>query len=76
MRMLLLIASDLLSEAELTEFRSSWLWEPLKEKWDFIGDWVEHKRQAMQRFEEYSKARIGGPAEEQPTRRPLTKWIQ
>ena len=43
---------------------------------DYIRDWVEHKREAMHRFEEYSKARVEGLTEDQPTRRPLTKWIQ
>ncbi len=28
---LLLIASDMLSDTELTELRSFWMWEPLKE---------------------------------------------
>lgn len=51
----------MLSDAELTELRSFWMWEPLKEGWSYIRDWEEHKREAMQRFEEYSKARIGGP---------------
>lgn len=37
------------------------MWEPLKEEWSYIRDWEEHKGEAMQRFEEYSKARIGGP---------------
>jgi hypothetical protein len=73
---LLLIASDLLSDAELMELRSFWMWEPLKERWDYIRDWVEHKRQAMHRFDENSKARIRSLAVDQPTRRSLTKWIQ
>jgi hypothetical protein len=37
----------MLSDAELTELRSFWIWEPLKEKWDFIRDWEEHKVEAM-----------------------------
>lgn len=73
---LLLIASDMLSDAELTELRSFWMWEPLKERWDYIRDWEEHKREAMERFKEYFKARIGGAADNEPTRQPLTKWIQ
>lgn len=48
---LLLIASDMLSDTELTEVRSFWMWEPLKERWDYIPDWEEHKREAMQRFQ-------------------------
>jgi hypothetical protein len=73
---LLLIASDMLSDTELTELRSFWMWEPLKERWDYIPDWEEHKREAMRRFQEYSKARIGGLAEDEQMRPPLTKWIQ
>ena len=73
---LLLIASDMLSDTELTELRSFWMWEPLKERWDYIHDWEEHKREAMQRFREYSKARIGGLAENEQTRRLPKKWIQ
>lgn len=73
---LLLIASDMLSDTELTELLSCWMWEPLKERWDYIPDWEEHKREAMRRFQEYSQARIGALAEDEQTRRPLTKWIQ
>ena len=73
---LLLIASDMLSDDELTELRSFWMWEPLKERWDYIRDWEEHKREAMQRFQEHSKAPIGGLAENEQMRRPPTKWIQ
>ena len=46
---LLLIASDMLSDTELTELRSFWMWEPLQERWDYIRDWEEHKREAMQK---------------------------
>jgi hypothetical protein len=52
------------------------MWESLKERWDYIRDWEEHKREAMQRLQEYAAARIGGLAEDELTRRPLTKWIQ
>ena len=73
---LLLIASDMLSDTELTVLRSFWMWESLKERWDYIRDWEEHKREAMQRLQEYSRARIGGLAETDMTRRPPTNWIQ
>jgi hypothetical protein len=73
---LLLIASDMLSDNELTELRSFWVWESLKERWDYIRDWEEHKREAMQRLQEYSEARTVGLAENDMTRRPPTKWIQ
>ena len=66
----------MLSDNELTELRSFWMWEPLKERWDYIPDWEEHKREAMQRFQEYSKAPIGGLAENEQMRRPPTKWLQ
>ena len=72
----LLIASDMLSDAELSELRSFWMWEPLKERWDYIRDWEEHKREALRKFEEYTQERAAGvvKAEEKP--RPLTRWIQ
>jgi len=66
----------MISDNELTELGSFWMWESLKERWDYIRDWEEHKREAMQRFQEYSKARIGGLSENEQTRRPLTNWIQ
>ena len=72
----LLIASDMLSDAELAELRSFWMWEPLKQRWDYIRDWEEHKREALRKFEEYTQGRGAGlvRAEEKP--RPLTRWIQ
>jgi hypothetical protein len=66
----------MLSDNELTELRSFWMWESLKERWDYIRDWEEHKREAMRRFQEHSKARIGGLAENDQTRQQSTKWIQ
>ncbi len=66
----------MLSDDELTELRSFWMWESLKERRDYIRDWEEHKREAMQRLQEYSQARISGLAENEQTRRPPTKWIQ
>jgi len=52
------------------------MWEPLKERWDYIRDWEEHKREALRKFEEYTQERAAGvvKAEEKP--RPLTRWIQ
>ena len=66
----------MLSDNELTELRSFWMWDSLKERWDYIRDWEEHKREAMQRLQEYSKARISGLAENEQMRRSPTKWIQ
>jgi len=72
---LLLIASDMLSDADLTALKSFWMWEPFKGKWDYIRDWEDHKREAMQKFEEYVKGKGGGiEADDKP--RPLTRWIQ
>jgi hypothetical protein len=52
---LLLIPSDKISDAELAILRSFWMWDPVKEKWVYIHDWEEHKRDSMQKFEEYLK---------------------
>jgi hypothetical protein len=73
---LLLIVSDMLSDAELTELRSSWMRVPLKEKWDFIRDWEEHKVEVRQRFEEYVFGRGGGLGQEEKRHLPLTRWLQ
>lgn len=71
---LLLIASDNPTDAELTELKSFWMWEPGKERWEYIRDWEEHKREAMRKFEQHSQLyRVGlFKAEEKlppPTRR-------
>jgi predicted amidophosphoribosyltransferase len=52
---LLLIASDNPTDAELTELKSFWMWEPGKERWDYIRDWEEHKREAMLKFEQHTQ---------------------
>jgi hypothetical protein len=72
----LLIASDIISDAELAELRSFWMWEPLKKNWDYIRDWEEHKREALRKLEEHNHGRGASlvKAEEKP--RPLTRWIQ
>jgi hypothetical protein len=41
----------MLSDAELTQLRSFWMWDPRKEKWDFIRDWEENKIETMRKFE-------------------------
>jgi hypothetical protein len=73
---LLLIASDMFSDVELTELGGFWMWEPLRETWDYIRDWEEHKREALRKFEEYTRGRGASfvDAEEMP--RPPTRWIQ
>ena len=73
---LLLIVSDMLSDAELTDLRSFWMWEPLKEKWDFIRDWEEHKVEAMRKFEEYAFGRGDGLGQKEKRRLPLSRWLQ
>ena len=52
---LLLIASDMLSDAELTPLKSFWIWEPLRERWEYIRDWENHKREGVQKFAEFAK---------------------
>jgi hypothetical protein len=52
---LLLIASDMLSDSDFTALKSFWMWEPLKERWEYIREGDDHKREAMQKFEEYVK---------------------
>jgi hypothetical protein len=70
------IASDILSDVELTELRSFWMWEPFKKRWEYIRDWDEHKREAIGKLEVNAHGRGAGfvKAEEKP--RPLTRWIQ
>jgi len=73
---LLLIVSDMLSDVQLTELRSFWMWDPLKEKWDFIRDWEEHKVEAMRKFEEYVFGRRGALGQEKKTYLPLPRGLQ
>jgi hypothetical protein len=47
------------------------MWEPVKEKWIYVRDWVEHKREAMEKFEQYSQ----GHTAARETRRPLKTWV-
>jgi len=64
------------SDAELTVLRSFWMWQPLKEKWDFIRDWEKHRFEAMRKFEEYAFGRGGGLGKEEKRRLPLSRWLQ
>jgi len=70
---LLLIVSDVPTDAELTEIKSFWMWDPVKEKWDYIRDWEEHKREAMRKFEQRWRTAL---VEAKQKLRPLTRWIQ
>lgn len=45
----LLIASDNPTDGELTELTTFWMWEPVEEKWDYIRNWEEHKRKAIEK---------------------------
>ena len=71
----LLIASDMPSAAELNAVKSFWMWGPFENKWDYICDWDDHKREAMQKLEEYVRGK-GGGIEADDMARPLTDWIQ
>lgn len=73
---MLLIASDNPTDAELTALKSFWMWEPEKEKWDYIPDWEEHKREVMRRFEQHSQVWRTGLLKAEERLRPPTRWIQ
>ena len=70
---LLLMASDTLTDAELTEIKSFWMWEPGRERWQYIRDWEEHKREAMRKFDQQWRT---ASLEAEKKLRPLTRWIQ
>jgi hypothetical protein len=70
---LLLIASDVPTDAELTEIKSFWMWDPVKEKWDYIRDREEHKREVMRKFEQRWRT-AWVKAKQKP--RPLTRRTQ
>lgn len=53
---MLLIPSDKIFDSELAVLSSFWMWDPAKDKWVYIRDWEEHKREAMLRLEEYIMA--------------------
>lgn len=50
---LLLIPSDTIPEKELGLLGSFWMWNPAMRKWVFIRNWEEHKRKALEKFDEY-----------------------
>jgi len=53
------------------------MWEPFKEKWDYIRDWEEHKREAMRRFEQQThQVWHTGLVKAEEELHPLTRWIQ
>jgi hypothetical protein len=56
---LLLIASDILSDEELTALKSFWMWETLKRRWNYIANWEAAKREAVESIAEFTRARLG-----------------
>lgn len=64
------------SDAQLTALKSFWMWEPVKEKWDYIRDWEEHKIQAMKKFEQYAMGNSKDETEASRTASRLIRWIQ
>jgi hypothetical protein len=55
---LLLIASDVLSDEELTALKNFWMWETLKGRWNYIADWEAAKREAVERVAEFTRIRL------------------
>jgi len=43
----------LIRDRELGVLGSFWIWDLGKQKWLFIRNWEEHKREAMKKFDEY-----------------------
>lgn len=72
---LLLIASDVPTDAELTALKRFWMWDPDKEKWNFIADWEEHKREALGKLEKYATGK-GISGETDKMLHPNGPWIQ
>ena len=70
---LLLIGSDNPTDTELTALKSFWMWEPVQEKWDYIRDWEEHKRKAIEQHARLWRTALV-KAEEKSG--PPTRWIQ
>ena len=72
---LLLIMSDVPTDAELTSLKSFWMWDADKEMWTYIRDWEEHKREALGKLAEYAKAKVvGSGTPEVP--HSNSRWIQ
>ena len=70
---LLLIASDNPTDAELTQLKSFWMWEPVQERWDYIRDWEEHKRKVIEQHAQlWRTALVKAEGKSGPPRR----WIQ
>jgi len=70
---LLLIASDTPTDAELTEWKSCWMCEPVKERRDYIRDWEAHKGQAIEQHAQWWRRALV-KAEKKSS--PPTRWIQ
>lgn len=65
----------MLSDAEFTALKSFWIWAALKERWEYVRDWEEHKRKAMEKFEKYATEK-GRRIETGYKPQPLKAWIQ
>jgi hypothetical protein len=67
--------SDVPTDAELTALKSFWMWDPDKERWNYIRDWEEHKHEVMRKFEDYANGK-GIELEPDKVARPRVPWIQ
>lgn len=72
---LLLIASDNPTDGELTELTTFWMWEPVEEKWDYIRNWEEHKRKAIEKHARMWRTALVKVKAEEKSGSP-TRWIQ
>jgi hypothetical protein len=54
---LLLVPSDKIPDTELGALGSFWIWNTANQKWCFIRNWEEHKREAMEKFDEYMRSK-------------------
>jgi hypothetical protein len=52
-----LVPSDKIPDTELGALGSFWIWNTANQKWCFIRNWEEHKREAMEKFDEYMRSK-------------------
>ena len=69
----LLIGSDNPADAELTKWKSFWMWEPVKERWDYVPDWEELKREAIEQHAQRWRTAL---VKAEQKSGPPTRWIQ
>jgi len=72
---LLIIGSDRVDDAELTAFKSFWIWAPLAEDWMVVRDWDEEKALWAGQFESYSKSSGYTAGEVPDAHLAAKKWI-